>query len=262
MFQNILGKNMKKVLFISLIILFSICGCKKHKITSLQDLEKMEIGVQTGTTSETLIQEKLKMPIIKEYKTSFEAIKNLKEDKINAVIIDEQPAVEIVKNDPSLRIIKDDFLKEKYAFAVKKGNTKLLDSIDEVIRETKKNGTYHDFIEYFINKDKRYTPNINEIDSKIFSFIKVGTNAAFPPFEYIEDGKIVGFDISFSHLIANKQDKTLIVVDKPFESLIPALLADEIDFIAAGLSITEDRKQVVDFSEPYYESEQVIIVKN
>lgn len=54
----------------------------------------------------------------------------------------------------------------------------------------------------------------------------------------------------------------VIIVDKPFDTLIPALISGEIDFIAAGLSITEDRKQVVDFSEPYYESKQVIIVKN
>lgn len=242
--------------------MFFIAGCKSHKINSFQDLEGMKVGVQTGTTSETLIQENLKQSIIKEYKTSFEAIKNLKEDKVNAVITDEQPATEIVKNDPTLRIIKDDFLKEEYAFAVKKGNTTLLNSINEVIMETKKNGTYHDFIEYYINKDKRHNPNIDKIESKIFSFLKVGTNAAFPPFEYIENEKIIGFDISFSQLIANKQDKTLIIVDKPFDTLIPALISGEIDFIAAGLSITEDRKQVVDFSEPYYESTQVIIVKN
>lgn len=253
---------MKKVLFIYVAILFFIVGCKSHKITSFQDLEGMKIGVQTGTTSETLIQKNLKQSIIKEYKTTFEAIKNLKEDKVNAVITDEQPAAEIIKNDSTLRIIKDDFLKEEYAFAVKKGNTTLLNSINEVIMETKKNGTYHDFIEYYINKDKKYNPNIDKIKTKIFNFIKVGTNAAFPPFEYIENEKIIGFDISFSQLIANKQNKTLIIIDKPFDTLIPALISGEIDFIAAGLSITEDRKQVVDFSEPYYESEQVIIVKN
>ena len=61
--------------------------------------------------------------------------------------------------------------------------------------------------------------------------------------------------------IAKDYGATLEVVDMSFDSLIPALSSGAIDFIAAGMSVTEERKQNVDFSVPYYESEQVIIVR-
>ena len=61
--------------------------------------------------------------------------------------------------------------------------------------------------------------------------------------------------------IAAKAGVKLEVVDMAFDSLIPALQAGSIDFIAAGMSITEERKKNVDFSVPYYASEQVIIIR-
>ena len=91
--------------------------------------------------------------------------------------------------------------------------------------------------------------------------IKLGTNAAFPPFEYVEGKNIAGFDISMGEFIAAKAGVKLEFVDMAFDSLIPALQAGSIDFIAAGMSITEERKKNVDFSVPYYASEQVIIIR-
>ena len=91
--------------------------------------------------------------------------------------------------------------------------------------------------------------------------VKLGTNAAFPPFEYVEGKDIVGFDITMGQNIAKDLGVKLEVVDMAFDSLIPALASGAIDFIAAGMSVTEERKKNVDFSLPYYQSKQVIIVK-
>ena len=81
------------------------------------------------------------------------------------------------------------------------------------------------------------------------------------PFEYVEGKDIAGFDISMGEYIAAKAGVKLDIVDMAFDSLIPALQAGSIDFIAAGMSITEERKKNVDFSVPYYASEQVIIIR-
>ena len=91
--------------------------------------------------------------------------------------------------------------------------------------------------------------------------IKLGTNATFPPIEYVEGKDIVGFDISVGEKIAKDFDARLEVVNMSFDSLIPALSSGAIDFIAAGMSVTEERKKNVAFSIPYFESEQVIIVR-
>jgi len=89
----------------------------------------------------------------------------------------------------------------------------------------------------------------------------MGTNAAFPPFEYIEGTDPVGFDVTMSQLIARDFGKKLQVVDMAFDGLIAALQSDAIDFIAAGMTATDERRKNVDFSEPYYSSNQVIIVR-
>lgn len=97
--------------------------------------------------------------------------------------------------------------------------------------------------------------------SKNSEVVKMGTNAAFPPFEYTEGSEIVGFDVTVSELIARDYGKKLKVVDMSFDGLIAALQAGSIDFIAAGMTATEERRKNVDFSEPYYSSKQTIIVR-
>lgn len=97
--------------------------------------------------------------------------------------------------------------------------------------------------------------------SKSNDVIKMGTNAAFPPFEYTLGTEVVGFDVTVSQLISRDYGKKLKVVDMNFDGLIAALQSGSIDFIAAGMTATEERRKNVVFSEPYYLSKQTIIVK-
>ena len=77
--------------------------------------------------------------------------------------------------------------------------------------------------------------------------IVMGTNAEFPPFEYREGEKVVGFDVEIAKKIAEKLGAELQIEDMTFDGLIPALEAGKIDFIAAGMSITEERKKMLIF---------------
>lgn len=97
--------------------------------------------------------------------------------------------------------------------------------------------------------------------SKSTDVIKMGTNAAFPPFEYTLGTEVVGFDVTVSQLISRDYGKNLKIVDMNFDGLIAALQSGSIDFIAAGMTATEERRKNVDFSEPYYQSKQTIIVR-
>lgn len=89
----------------------------------------------------------------------------------------------------------------------------------------------------------------------------VGTSADFPPFEYIEKGQIVGFDIDLIKAIAESQGIEVEFQDISFDSLIPGLNAGTIDIVASGMTITEERAKVVDFTEPYYSANQAVLVK-
>lgn len=88
----------------------------------------------------------------------------------------------------------------------------------------------------------------------------VGTNAEFYPFEYLEDGKIVGFDAELIEAIGKKLNKEIVWKNMAFDGLLPALQSKKIDVIIAGMTATPERKKFVNFSDPYFVSNQMIIV--
>jgi len=92
--------------------------------------------------------------------------------------------------------------------------------------------------------------------------LKMGTNAAFPPYEFYDDetGEIVGIDAEVAAAIAAKLGYELEIVDMDFDSLIPAVANGKIDVVLAGLTVTEERKQNVDFTASYATGVQVVIV--
>ena len=91
--------------------------------------------------------------------------------------------------------------------------------------------------------------------------IIVGTDAGFPPFEYEDDeGNIVGFDIELITTILENLNYTVEVRDIGWDPLIPSLEAGNIDVIAAGMTITSEREERIDFSIPYFEANQSVLV--
>jgi len=88
----------------------------------------------------------------------------------------------------------------------------------------------------------------------------MGTNAAFPPFEYLEGSTIVGFDVDVMAEVAKELGLEFEIKDMEFDSLPTALSQGQIDVIAAGLTARPDREETMDFSQSYYEAVQTIIV--
>ncbi len=91
--------------------------------------------------------------------------------------------------------------------------------------------------------------------------IYVGTNAEFPPFEYLEDGKITGFDMELIREIAKETEMEIKIEDMSFDGLLPALQSKKVDVVIAGMTANEERKKAVNFTSPYYTASQVIVVK-
>ena len=91
--------------------------------------------------------------------------------------------------------------------------------------------------------------------------LTMGTNASFPPYEFYEDGQIVGIDAEIAAAIAEKLGMELKIDDMEFKAIIPAVTEGKIDFGMAGMTVTEERLQSVNFSETYATGIQAIIVK-
>lgn len=93
------------------------------------------------------------------------------------------------------------------------------------------------------------------------NILTMATEAGFRPYEYYEGTEIVGVDVDIAREIAAAMGKELVVEHMEFGSIIPAVNSGKADFGAAGMSITEERKEQVDFSIEYATSKQVILTK-
>lgn len=101
----------------------------------------------------------------------------------------------------------------------------------------------------------------NESDVADDNTLVMGTNAAFPPYEFVDDNNnIVGIDAEIAAAVAEKLGKKLKIKDMEFDSLLTAVQSGAIDFALAGMTVNDERKLTVDFSDTYATGVQVIIV--
>lgn len=91
--------------------------------------------------------------------------------------------------------------------------------------------------------------------------LTMATNAAFPPYEFVEGDQVVGIDAEIAAAVCEKMGYELEIVDTEFDSLVSGVASGKFDFSMAGMTVTEERKQMVSFSDTYATGVQVVIVK-
>ena len=163
------------------------------------------------------------------------------------------------KQNTDLEIVDVGFDAEEYAIAVDKGNSELLAKVNEVLSEMKANGA----LEASVNAHADEAGSLPDLNAGAAGGkLVMGTSAGFPPFEYLDDkNQVVGVDVDIMAAVAKKLDMELVVENMDFDGLIPALNGGKIVAIAAGMTVTEERKVNVDFSETYFDASQVVVVR-
>ena len=109
------------------------------------------------------------------------------------------------------------------------------------------------------SKDDSKDSGDSKKDSK--DTLVMATNAEFPPYEFHEGDDVVGIDADIARAIGEEMGMEVKIEDMAFDSIIPAVTSGKADFGAAGMTVTEDRKKNVDFTDTYATATQVIIVK-
>lgn len=158
-----------------------------------------------------------------------------------------------------------DLTSEKYAFAVAKENTALKTAANELLAELKANGELDKIINSFFDGSATFT-YANPVSSVPTgadreNYLIVATNAYFPPFEYYEGDKLSGVDMKIASLLAEKLGKTLYIYDMEFDSVIISVKNAQADIGMAGMTVNEERLKTIDFTTEYYESAQVLVVR-
>lgn len=91
--------------------------------------------------------------------------------------------------------------------------------------------------------------------------IRVATDATFPPMEFLKDGKRTGFDIELIEALAKSMGKKVQWIDIDFKGLIPGLISNRFDIAASAIYMTDERRKVVNFSDPYYRGGLAVLVR-
>ena len=158
----------------------------------------------------------------------------------------------------TLKILDTEYVQEDYAICVAKENTELLDKINAALAEMKAEGTTQKIVDKYISgvpHDLKFQENAEGKEE-----LHMATNAQFPPYEYYENEVIVGIDAEMAAAIADKLDMKLVIDDMEFDTIITAVQTGKADMGMAGMTVTEERLQNINFSETYAKGIQSIIV--
>ena len=164
-----------------------------------------------------------------------------------------------------IKMVDVDLSSEQYAFIVKKEDTELLNTVNGILDA--KATEIQAIMDKYLNatEDQLATFGSNSIKTSSTdgaNELVVATNIDFAPFEYYNGNKIAGIDIEIAQLIADEMGKTLVVEHMDFDAVVTSVQTKDIyDIGMAALTISEDRKQMVNFTKPYFDTTQVVVVK-
>lgn len=228
-----------------------------------------KIGVQAGTTGQYFVDgdadwgfDGIDGFASNGYNNGGLAVNDMKNGNVDYVIIDEQPAKQLIKKISGVKVIDVPLTVEEYAFGVDKNQPELLAAANEVLATIKADGSLDAIIAAYATGEGIKPVTSAQFDAaKADQQLVVATNAAFAPFEYKEGDQFAGIDMEIAALIAEKLGLELVIMDMDFDAVVTSVGKNGVDIAMAGLTVNETRKQSVNFSESYYNAAQVILVK-
>ena len=247
---------MKKFLALILAVLtlaFVFVGCGKA--------DGIKIGVQTTTTGDIYASGDFGEDAITRYDNGALAVEALKNGKVDCVIIDNEPAKSYVAANEGLKILDTEYAVEDYAICFQKGSTLKAD-VDGALKALIEDGSVKKIIDKYINAsgEELVGVPVAKVDTDKPDLV-MATNAEFPPYEYIDGDKYYGIDVEVAKIIADKLGYDLVIENVAFDSIIPGVQTGKYSMGMAGLTVTDERIEKVDFSSTYATGVQVVIVK-
>lgn len=256
----------KKLLLIVLACMMAfVSGCGEQPVASmvqsLDDLEGKKVGVQLKTTGDVYASD-IKDAEVVRFNRGIDAVTALKKGVVDAVIIDDAPANVFVGEVGGLKLLDEPFADEEYGIAVNKNNPGLLADINEALEKLQNDGTLDSIKDSWIMGDVQESAYERKQGAHANGVLKMITNAEFPPYESMtEDGRIVGMDVDIMAAVCDELDMELEVQNTSFDSVIASVEKGASSVAVSGITITQERMEHVDFSNPYTKAKQVVIVR-
>lgn len=159
-----------------------------------------------------------------------------------------------------VKVVNIPLTQEEYAFGVDKNQPELLTKVNEFIAKIKSDGTFDKICNnYFGDGTPVAVTSAAPDESK--DQLVVATNAGFEPFEYTKGDKYYGIDMEIADQLAKYLGEELVISNMDFDAVCLSVGQSKADIAMAGLTIKEDRKEYVNFTDKYYDAAQKLIVK-
>ncbi|MBQ9573853.1 MAG: transporter substrate-binding domain-containing protein [Synergistaceae bacterium] len=260
-------KKVFALLFV-LVLCVGVCSADEAKLKSPSDLKTEKLAAQRGTVGQFLAEDLLgdkKALLLTTYEKYVDAIAALRQGKVRAVIMDEMPAKRFLNEVEGLAIMNEPLSEENYAIGFRKGNTELVSAVNKALAEMKADGTMDKIFAKYLDGDYSAVKpedidfNKGAKGGKLF----VGTEAGFAPYELKVGTGFIGIDVEMCAYIAKKLDRELVIENMNFDALPMAVSTNKVDMICAGITVTDERKENMDFSDNYVVgAKQVAVVKS
>ena len=230
--------------------------------SGLEYLNGKRIGVQTGTSFDAMVKEKLPDAEIEYYNTKADLVAALTGNKIEAFAVDE-PVAQLVMHENEQITFLPEYLDE-YDFALvfskNEAGEMLRNQFNHFLGQLP-DGTLDALAIKWFGEDEtaKTMPDITAISAKNGT-LRLATESGYAPFEYVRDGKVVGYDMELAAMFCQACGYGLEIVDMNYDAVLPAVQTGKCEFAAAGISITPERAETVSFSEPNYSGGVVLAV--
>lgn len=157
------------------------------------------------------------------------------------------------------KVIDVDLTSEEYAFGVDKTQPELLEQVNTFINKIKEDGTLDEICDKYFGGGEPTPVESAALDESKDQLV-VATNAAFEPFEYMQGDSYVGIDMEIAALLAEELGKELVIQNMDFDAVCLSVGQQKCDIAMAGLTVSDERKEYVTFSDTYYQASQRLIV--
>ncbi len=172
---------------------------------------------------------------------------------------DESTASSSSSGAKTAKVIDIDLTNEEYAFGVDKDQPELLEKTNDFIAQIKEDGTLDEIFDKYFGDGEPEAIESAEYDASKDQLV-VATNAAFEPFEYTKGDSYYGIDMEIASLLAEELGEELVIQNMDFDAVCLSVGQHKCDIAMAGLTVNEERKEYVTFTDSYYEASQKLIV--
>jgi polar amino acid transport system substrate-binding protein len=241
-----------------------LCTCSQNTtvIRHLDDARHAKIGVMTGTTGEALAKARFPEAELKTFDDVMDGIAAMSAGQLDSIVTSYSTAVHVAKKNPQMAVLTEPLGLEDTSVAVRKDSKELVAAVNRIIAGLKSDGTLASM------KKRWFKPDLGpyeELDIKLPTEgtpLRIGVSATREPFNFVDkEGRVTGHDGELARLIASKLNRPLEFLNMKFTALIPALQSGKVDMIVTGMTATNERRKFVEFSDPYFDNSQVMLVR-